>query len=235
MPGISGSSFSSPICPPPEGTVHGSDRRQVSWLRVSAHPLDLPGDLHSSGDTEECPPLTVAGAAAGSGSSLTAFPSCVPPHAGAVGGSTIALAYRIARARTISPGPVARWASKPLSRIDKCPAKGLMCLIDGRSFRANRERGTEHVQIRGCPRNCKRRAQSNSNGHPSHCHWANPPGKAANGQNPRSQETYRRSTRLPGGVPRQRLVPWPGPVSLGRSAPRSRQPLSFRKGLQERP
>ena len=51
------------------------------------------------------------------------------------------------------------------------------------------------AQIRGCPRNCKRRADAE-------CHWADP-GKAARRRRPASQETCRQqmSSSKPGGCP----------------------------------
>src|SRR5215472_6554428 len=53
------------------------------------------------------------------------------------------------------------------------------------------------LRIHGCPRNCKRRARTKATGR------SREGGKELG---PASQETYRRCSRHPGGVPRRRLV-----------------------------
>ena len=86
------------------------------------------------------------------------FPSYVPPHAGTYGAPTIDPKGRAARGNLGVKTRLQR-GRKPLRCIDKPPRRGLMFVIDGCSFRANRERGKDGVLIRGCPRNCKRIAQ----------------------------------------------------------------------------
>ena len=156
--------------------------------RGSLPALGLPGAQRSSGRWKGCSPLTVAGAAAELGSSPHRVPFCVPHHAGTDDGGTIAALPRFARA------PARERIDKAARPAVKCPGSTV-----------SRMRGTGNAvrglpQIRGCPRNCKRRASS-------HRATGKVPGRRRR-LRPASQETYRRFWSLAGRGASERLVGW---------------------------
>jgi hypothetical protein len=83
--------------PPPEGAakVDAGGRSPGSRVNASLRPSR---SEKLQWQVEGRSPLTVAGAAAESGETLTAFPFLVPPHAGTVDGRTIAASARFASA-----------------------------------------------------------------------------------------------------------------------------------------
>jgi len=162
-------------CPPPEGAFQGWCRGRSPDFAGRCIPSAFPG-LSLQWPAERCSPLTVAGAATELGVSLTVFPSCVPPHAGTDSAPTIAAKRRAARG---NPGahPV-KVVGDTLTNV----ARGLLCAwTTVAHFERTGNAVRRTLQIRGCPRNCKRRAQINLEtglGRPSHRHW-DKPGKAA--------------------------------------------------------
>src|SRR5680860_1687064 len=129
--------------PPPEGAVQVEPAAGL-LARGSTPSLGLPGAECSSGLTEGCSPLTVAGAAAESGKIPHRVPFYVPRNAGTDDGATI----------TGFAAAASGWRDITLTRGGPAPLVAPSTVSHDES-----EQGTRYgflVQFRGCPRNCKR-------------------------------------------------------------------------------
>ena len=137
-----------PIPPSTRGRGSRLCRRQVSWLAGRRLPSAFP-EAPRQWPVEGCSPLTVAGAAAESGKSLTAFPfsshGMREPTTGHYSG-----------VRRAASGPWRRFARG----IDKGAPRPLKCLIDGRSDESKQGTRYGFRPIPRPPRNCKRRART---------------------------------------------------------------------------
>ncbi len=193
-------------------------RRQVSWLAGPSPPSAFPELQGSSGRLREARRLQLRGQPRASGSPPTPRVPFffVPHHAGTDDADDYSRRTR------------ARKRGKPLSPcIDKGGPGSLKwpCSAVSRK-RANRERGRGLApKIRGCPRNCERRASSLN----SHWEGSREGGK---GEDPQARRPTAESGRLPGGVPRRRLV-GRRPFAFSRRGP-PRAPCKLRPLAEER-